>query len=427
MKKAKTSKATSLPTEIVVKVAFFINEWSTVVTFLDALRPAKVLGPLEHLWQLHLMSWKERALWPSLDLADSDQASKVHLEGIAKFYSKVFVDTTTDRAWFRQILDPAASGHWACRDLPSKASRCVDLDTLNQWKPIRIVSIDKNAIKTNLVIETLSCLPYLSEITWQICEHEIAATLFQYAASSSSLRKLDLKDFGTTCIDMSTCMANNLMKWVASQPVQFISIKGFKWKNIDQRHQFMTLALEKPTFDCFGWKVLNGSERRTRGWFNRRKKLALFTFRGPSHSGHDGLDVDNLRGFITGFRPIFHDGVQTLLIFGIDHIGHCNIWPILTSILRQSKVETLILRYDKMEMTEADLFAEFLRHLPALQELEFRTKVSFDLLVVFINAVLPTVKRITTACPSPDLLNVLSEREALDALALERSIEFVRK
>ncbi|CAK4644130.1 unnamed protein product, partial [Aphanomyces euteiches] len=76
-----------------------------------------------------------------------------------------------------------------------------------------------------------------------------------------------------------------------------------------------------------------------------------------------------------------------------------------------------------MEMTEANLFAEFLRHLPALQELEFRTKVSFDLLDVFINAVLPTVKRITTACPSPDLLNAFSEREALDALVLERSIE----
>ncbi|CAK4870837.1 unnamed protein product, partial [Aphanomyces euteiches] len=108
MKKAKTSKAPSLPSEIVVKVAFFISEWSTVVTFLEALRPAKVLGPLEHLWQLHLMSWKERQLWPSLDLTDSGQAFQVHLEGIAKFYSKVFVDITTDLAWFRQIIHPTA-------------------------------------------------------------------------------------------------------------------------------------------------------------------------------------------------------------------------------------------------------------------------------------------------------------------------------
>ncbi|CAK4082422.1 unnamed protein product [Aphanomyces euteiches] len=377
MKKAKTSKVPSLPLDIVVKVVFYIGEWYNVVAFLEALRPRKMLGPLEHLWQLHLMAWKAPDLWPLLDLTDSGQAFKVHLEGIVKLYSKVLVNLTTDVAWFRQIALPTVAVHWTCTHLRSKSRPFVDLNTINQWKNFQIVSIDKEAVNPKLVFETLSCLEYLSEISWQFSEHEMAVALFQYAASSSSLRKLDLESVAT-CIffsssvttTMSTSMANDLLTWVVSQPVQFISMKGYMWENNDLRQQIVTSALEKPTLERFVMEEINASKWKILGKFNRRKKLALLEFSGPRDGGYEGLDLDKLRGFIKGFRPILVDDIETLYILGIKYVGHCNIWPTLAPLLKQSKVKILIMECGKMEGSEANEVAEVLCHLPALQKLE---------------------------------------------------------
>ncbi|KAH9160192.1 hypothetical protein LEN26_001975, partial [Aphanomyces euteiches] len=272
MKALKTPNASSLPSDIVVKLAFFISEWSTVLNFLEALRPAKVLGPLEHLWQLHLAEYQERDLWPSLALSNSGRGFRDDLEEIAKFYSKVFADASTDLAWFCRIVHSAVSVHWGRSPFSFMSSRITDLDTLYQWKQIHIVSIEKNAVDPDLVFETLSCLQYLSEITWKLYDHKVAVAVFRYAASSSSLRKLALNDFGISIV-ISTSMTNNLLMWIASQPVQFISLKGFMWENDDLRHQLMTSALEKPSLDRFGMKEIHGSTWKFRGRFYRRMNL----------------------------------------------------------------------------------------------------------------------------------------------------------
>ncbi|KAH9193972.1 hypothetical protein AeNC1_004052 [Aphanomyces euteiches] len=88
-----------LPQDILIKIVFFVEEWTTVTEVLKALRPTKVLGPLEHLWLQ--LQWSEWDLWPRLDLSRIDAASRKHLEGIAKYYSQIFVDYKTDMAWFR--------------------------------------------------------------------------------------------------------------------------------------------------------------------------------------------------------------------------------------------------------------------------------------------------------------------------------------
>ncbi|KAG9399958.1 hypothetical protein AC1031_011424 [Aphanomyces cochlioides] len=101
----------SLPIDIVVKVAFFIPDWSTVLVQLDALRPAGVLGPLEHLWQLKALGWSEYDLWPRLDLVRMTDAH-FHVEGIAKYYSNIVVTNDAHPEWLRDYVSPTTCIHW---------------------------------------------------------------------------------------------------------------------------------------------------------------------------------------------------------------------------------------------------------------------------------------------------------------------------
>ncbi|CAK4651062.1 unnamed protein product [Aphanomyces euteiches] len=123
--------------DIVVKIVFYIEEWATVTAFLDALRPSQALGPLHHLHQLHLLEWNERLWWFKLDLTKMDEASRIHVEAIAKFYSKLEVDAKTNVHWVRQYIDPNAAIYWK----QSRDGKYVDPETITQWKDLRITAI----------------------------------------------------------------------------------------------------------------------------------------------------------------------------------------------------------------------------------------------------------------------------------------------
>ncbi|CAK4080056.1 unnamed protein product [Aphanomyces euteiches] len=90
------SAALSIPHDILVKIVYFVQEWSSVASLLEALRPAKVLGPLEHMWHLHfVLKWHGEDLWPRLDLTKLDTDSCTHLEGIVKYHAQVAVNSKT--------------------------------------------------------------------------------------------------------------------------------------------------------------------------------------------------------------------------------------------------------------------------------------------------------------------------------------------
>ncbi|KAG9399916.1 hypothetical protein AC1031_011381 [Aphanomyces cochlioides] len=143
-----------MPVDIAVKIAFYIEEWATVAAFLEALRPAEALGPLEHLYQLHLLQWDEGDLWPDLDLTKMDEVSRIHVEAIAKFFSQVDVDGETDVHWVRQYVDPNAAIYWK----QSSDGKYIHPETLIAWKDLRINAFDSAIIDPSKFTETLAYL-----------------------------------------------------------------------------------------------------------------------------------------------------------------------------------------------------------------------------------------------------------------------------
>ncbi|CAK4636825.1 unnamed protein product, partial [Aphanomyces euteiches] len=142
---AKHESPFELP-EIAVHVAFFIPEWEDVLNYIQGLRAAHLsVGPLDHLWQLHQLDWLEYHIWPQLDLTRWNEATKLHLEGIAKYYSKVNVNETTSLAWVRQCVHPKAAISW----IGIYNAVQTDASLWSEWSRFRITSVDVTYLPEN--------------------------------------------------------------------------------------------------------------------------------------------------------------------------------------------------------------------------------------------------------------------------------------
>ncbi|CAK4145110.1 unnamed protein product, partial [Aphanomyces euteiches] len=128
----------SLHSDIVIKLVFFLPDWSTVVNFLKAFHRANLLGPLEHLWELHLLDWKPDDPWTRLDLTKLSGPFRVHIEQIAKYFPEASVDGYTNVKWCREYINRATAIHYIrfCDFKPS-----VDSTILKPWTPFRLLSL----------------------------------------------------------------------------------------------------------------------------------------------------------------------------------------------------------------------------------------------------------------------------------------------
>ncbi|KAG9399910.1 hypothetical protein AC1031_011375 [Aphanomyces cochlioides] len=76
----------------------------------------------------------------------------------------------------------------------------------------------------------------------------MATAVFHYAASSTTLRTLEVEaceDFTDGYSPITSTMAENLYEWIASQPIESITIKYFVWEVYSQRHAVVSSALAK--------------------------------------------------------------------------------------------------------------------------------------------------------------------------------------
>ncbi|KAG9399951.1 hypothetical protein AC1031_011417 [Aphanomyces cochlioides] len=227
-----------LPFDVVVKIAFFLPEWRTVLDLLQALHPAKALGPLDHQWQLNLLGWKSDQLWPSLDITKMDKISQIHLSAITIYYSEIMVDCNTDLAAFHRFIHPTAS--IICK-IPNTHS-------LNQLKDFPITKFHLDRLERG---------------------QDITEAIFKFAASSISLRELEASTFERAeyfhCT-INTSMVANLLKWIEFNPVRRLKLENFSWETPSLLHQVVSAAMSCPTLDrtaIFGTYVSN---MVSRGW-----------------------------------------------------------------------------------------------------------------------------------------------------------------
>ncbi|KAG9399907.1 hypothetical protein AC1031_011372 [Aphanomyces cochlioides] len=408
MKKIKPSMVSLLPFDVMAKIVFFIREWNVVLTCLEALRPANGLGPLESLLRLHLLNWKECDLWPTLDLTKLNEASRVDVETIAKFYSKVTVNVKTNADWARQYIHPNASVEMKdvhildgdddvimeLEDIEDGSSYDLDTETLAKWKDIRVVAIDEK------IFTMPSCLVYfprLVVIDCQECIRQMAEAMFDYAASSSSLRILRLEayeSYNHGHCSITSAMAKNLIQWIKSQPIESISIKFVIWEVFSQRNAVVSSALAK-----LSMKKLEIVEEYASGWYSRgdfcrAEQALLLEFRDPRNCGFENLAM--LIEYIHSFEPIFDSDIKTLCLIGFHSVGFSDLWPLFGPLLQRFKLEQLTVYIDGITEADAAKVVETLQNASTLETLFIVNpgkEIPFDAVQTFLHGVPPSVKR----------------------------------
>ncbi|KAH9153903.1 hypothetical protein AeRB84_003923 [Aphanomyces euteiches] len=177
----------TLPTDVIITIAFFIPDAADLFTYLEALRVFNVLGPLEH---LHKLGTKRRHqdLWPSLTITTATLQSQFILsyEAIVKYYARVVIHDISDFQWLRTHLNPKVQVEWNANDLP------VPEEILDNWTDLRITRLDcyfysRDTSKLN---EILPRLPHLSAL--KACLRDTLDYLCPLVAKSTQLTELQL-------------------------------------------------------------------------------------------------------------------------------------------------------------------------------------------------------------------------------------------
>ncbi|KAH9082668.1 hypothetical protein LEN26_021251 [Aphanomyces euteiches] len=371
--KKQSQETPELPLDIIVKIAFFIPNWSTMELFMRALRPANVLEPLEHLWQLQQLNWNPRDLWPHLNLRKLDEPCRSHVECLAKYYSVIQVDKTVDPLWLRQHTNSSTCIQWWRWHNDTTS----DFGWLTQWKNFRLTAVNNTARHSPksgvaLLIEHLPHYKYLVELTWSDCSTALTSTIFQFAATSSTLRNLHISTYEGNQTDHCTItrsMAKALLKWITLQPIDRFTIANFTWEDLSLQIKVATALLSNTSlqrFKIFGVEASNISFEGFCGYYDSQLSLDLYK---PRRYGvetvlvpAEELNLDEITRDLSGlFDPCF----QSLLSQKVKNF----VWEMLVPYLQQSHLEELDLGWNQMRDHEAILLSESIRCMKSLKKI----------------------------------------------------------
>ncbi|KAH9182275.1 hypothetical protein AeNC1_015751 [Aphanomyces euteiches] len=347
---AKHESPFELP-EIAVHVAFFIPEWEDVLNYIQGLRAAHLsVGPLE--WsQLHQLDWLEYHIWPQLDLTRWNEATKLHLEGIAKYYSKVNVNETTSLAWVRQCVHPKAAISW----IGIYNAVQTDASLWSEWSRFRITSVDVTYLPENF--DQSFCHEHLEILRVYNCTVTAALSAFKFAASMRTI---------------TATMTDFLLKWIFANPVRIFVMDAFSWVDRFTRQQVMSALFCKSTLEYFRFVETDASNLIFRGQYDGRDQWLSLEFRDPGHFGDLHLEMESIHAFFSLFRPLFPEKIKTLYLVGLEIVGFRSAWPILIELLLVSKLETLEIDHENLPMEDAIRLAEAVCQHVFLQELILR-------------------------------------------------------
>ncbi|KAH9148849.1 hypothetical protein LEN26_004388 [Aphanomyces euteiches] len=333
---------------------------------------------------------------------DQNEISRVDIEKIAKFYSKVVVNIKTNVNWVRQYVHPNTlvemkdDDEGAMIDLEEiEDGFCYEAETLAKWKDIRVVAIDEKIFKMP------SCLvyfPHLVIISCQQCTPEMAAVIFDYAASSTTLRTLEVEacdDFTDGYTPIKSTMADNLYKWIAPQPIESIKIKYFDWEVNSQRHAVVSSALAKLSL-----KELQVAEVFAFGWYFcgsycRAEHALRLEFCDPRSRSSESLDL--LVEYIHSFEPVFDCDIKSLELHEFRSVGFNALWSIFVPLLQRLQLKELAVNIVGIKVADAVIVVETIRNVSTLECLSIvngRDKLPMDVVLTLLHRAPSSVKRL---------------------------------
>ncbi|KAH9138296.1 hypothetical protein AeRB84_017363 [Aphanomyces euteiches] len=403
--------------EIVVKIAFFLQDWTTLRLCLEVLHTAKALGPLEHLWRLHHdHKWHQSLLWPRLELSKTKLTveSFVHLEAIAKYYPQIAVNEASQVAWLQKHLDTTTTIAW------TQPTKSIYPSVMSLCAPHHVTSLEKVNVHPG---PFLAAFPFLQSLQVLKCTPEITQVVLEYAASSASLQYLDLRATQRRCT-ITTKLADDLQQWIASQPVRGFRMHHFSWETPALRAKTLSSVLAKPTLGRFQVEESCHTLFSLHASFDRWSRRLNLTF-SPNDGRWTDINshADTLNNILSVFRPLLATKCQSWMV----QQASCPIagtptllWQVLAPMVQASRVQEFILTNIKFTRDDAIQMADAIQEHPKLERLTLYSAItSLNDAKVILAASPPSLKNITIS-HTRGLSG--KERQVLSTIAAQRGI-----
>ncbi|KAF0727969.1 hypothetical protein Ae201684P_009522 [Aphanomyces euteiches] len=225
-------KQTFLPIEVVLRIAFFIPIPNNLFSFIEALRPADLGGPLEHLWQLRLVK-KYEELWPILVITRHDlsleQPHQASLAEYAKYCTRVRVNNVIDINWLDRLLPSTIQQDWNINRLPSSQ------EFLDAWFKLKITSVcSYDFFAPRRLLQSLKYHHHLTSFT-MTTQRVYMDEMLELVANSSQLQRLRLMMplRGPRDVMVTKSMLNNVIKWFRRQTVREFEFHKWNTQSVD--------------------------------------------------------------------------------------------------------------------------------------------------------------------------------------------------
>ncbi|CAK4689752.1 hypothetical protein LEN26_006680 [Aphanomyces euteiches] len=379
-----------LPSDTLVNIAFYIETVDILFALLEALRPAYDLGVLEHVWQLyHQLHWKKNDLWSRLSLTEAEESSLVHLEPIIKHYSEVAVNDMTQVEWFCPLIDPTTRITWTPR------RRRLDPTDLVPWKSFRITRVDPWFEDCNQPLQTLLLLPHLEEIDCNNCNNQTAEAIFKFAATSSNLRSLKVRtgQRSSSPAWITSEMADDIMQWNISRPIEVFRLWKFKWDSQALRDQVVASVLGNPALEEFTLdETLDDiGNYGFCAYYNREDHSLKFTL--SDANDNQASAIDQFTPAMAVFAQLLRTKITKFCLVESWIKKSHRIWSILAPLLQECPLETLSLELTTFTVDDVRIVTQVFANFPTLKAIcLLNLEMSFKAAKLFLQTAPASVK-----------------------------------
>ncbi|KAF0723648.1 hypothetical protein Ae201684P_007314 [Aphanomyces euteiches] len=219
----------TLPADLVIKIAFALPKANDLFALLEVLRPHINLGPLESLYRLSLTR-NHSDLWPSLCLKPSILSSQEisTFQDVAQYYKNVQIKdfwSSDGVEWLKANLNPMATIQWKVQDSSVMA------DVGSDWSELRIHSLCFHLSGT-YEFRWKPFLPQLRYLT-SLEVHDGTSglgDLLECIAENNTITDFRLKSKYSDLCDSDMVY---LTKWFRHQPVRMFECDMCCWGSMD--------------------------------------------------------------------------------------------------------------------------------------------------------------------------------------------------
>ncbi|KAH9130152.1 hypothetical protein LEN26_008801 [Aphanomyces euteiches] len=427
-----------LPFEVIVKIAFSIEDAEDHHTFLKTIQDEIDLGPLEHLFELGKVESKWD-FWPSVCLVPPilQALPSKSLGAIAKYYPKVVVEDNFDVDWVKENLDPMTKIEWRIKESSI---------TADDWAGLRITQVcvcSRNFTRISWK-DLLSQLPHLTYLEVDVL-YKIISDVFEFVAMSNQITELLAN---TMKYKMTTSDVIHLTEWFRNQPVRRLELALLDMGDVDMdvKKAFCEVMLQCRTLETLVLSNKGFTDLRFTKLPLSLKTLVL-NFEDMTSGvvkslayGLEGSGVNRLR--IVHFGDGKNEGLEYLLrVLPLTCIKDLELrslqiedttWCKLAPLFESCPVPILTLYSEKIPTGFAQAFAT------ALEKNQFICELDLDhsdigisdlkqLIRSFSNSSRP-VKTKRFKVKGPNSRSILDdEEESLKKLAAECGVEFMSR